>query len=325
MKTLLLNSNEFKEYKYAYEKDFEADVVNNAQKIFGKKTIYVDVKKLLNDKYKKNRTIPDGYLLDYTTESKPRLYLVENELSVHPVREHIADQLLKFAYSYKNDFVKIKEIIIREITDKGVDIDKIANNANYRNADDMFSNILNIRLGVIIIIDEITDELIELKGIFNFDIELLEFKRFCYANDVIFHYDKFYDDSYDANGDIAGEKQLDTMLVAAEEPGFESAFLENNCWYPVAISINMLDKIKYIAVYRKNPIKAITHYAEVAKIDLYENTGKYVLYFKGEGKKLERPIPIDSKNPYRTPRGRVYTNIDKILNADKNTTVADLY
>ena len=102
-------------------------------------------------------------------------------------------------------------------------------------------------------------------------------------------------------------------------------FLENNCWFAVAISSNMLTKIKYIAAYQKSPIKAVTHYAEIDRIEPYEDTGKYIIYFKGKAKKLKRFIPLNPKNPNRTPQGRVYTNINKILEANSKTTVDDLF
>lgn len=121
------------------------------------------------------------------------------------------------------------------------------------------------------------------------------------------------------------EDEIDTILVAAEEKGFKKEFLGNRCWFAVAISTNMLNKIKYIAAYQKNPIKAVTYYAEVEDIKRYEDTGKYIIYFKGKAKKLKRPIPLNPKNPNRTPQGRVYTKLDKILNATSKTTVDDLF
>lgn len=119
--------------------------------------------------------------------------------------------------------------------------------------------------------------------------------------------------------------KIDTILVAAEKTGFNKEFLENNCWFAVAISSNMLTKIKYIAAYQKSPIKAVTHYAEIDRIEPYEDTGKYIIYFKGKAKKLKRFIPLNPKNPNRTPQGRVYTNINKILEANSKTTVDDLF
>ncbi len=121
------------------------------------------------------------------------------------------------------------------------------------------------------------------------------------------------------------DNDIDTILVAAEEKGFTEVFLKENCWYAVAISTMMINKIKYIAVYQKRPIKAVTYYAEVDRIEPYKDTGKYIIYFKKKAKKTPRAIPLNPKNPNRTPQGRVYTNISKILNATSKTTVDDLF
>lgn len=324
MQKHLIDDKEYTEYEYNKEGEFEKDLVENAKKVFGNKTIYIDIKKVLKRKFV-NRSIPDGYLLDYTVDARPKLYLIENELKGHSIRDHIAPQLVQFAFNYKYNLLEIKDIIINYMLKENIDIDAISKNAGYRNADDMITNIISKeKLGVIIPIDEVSDELKELKNLFRFDIELLSFKKFVYKQKYMFSYDKFNEDLEIAKKDLVFEEP-DTILVAAEETGFKDEFLGNSCWYAVAISINMLDKIKYIAVYQKNPVKAVTYYAEVANIDLYGDTGKYIIYFKGEAKPLKNPIPLNPKNPSKAPQGRVYTSIDKILNADNKTTLDDLF
>lgn len=322
MEKLLINGNEYCEYEYKDEKEFERDIVNNSREIFGNKTIYIDVKKLLKGKFE-NGSIPDGYLFDYTIETKPKLYLVENELQKHSIRDHIAPQMVQFAFNYKHNFLDIKNTIIKYMLEQNINVDNIVEKAGYRNIDDMFTDIiLKEKLGVIIPIDNVSDELKELKNLFRFDIELLKFKKFFYKNEFIYSYDKFNDNIVENNNQIY---EIDTILVSAEENGFKEEFLGNNRWYAVQISINMLDKLKYIAVYQKSPIKAITYYAEISNIDLYEDTGKYVIYFNGSPKKLKKSIPLNSKNPNKAPQGRVYTNINKILNANSKTTLDDIF
>jgi len=320
-----MNGKEYVEYVYKTEQEFERDVVVNAKEVFGSKTIYIDVKKLMKAKFK-NSSIPDGYLLDYTVSDKPKLYLIENELSTHSIKEHIAPQLVQFAFNYKHNFLEIKETIINKLLENNVKIDDISKKVGYRNADAMFTDIiLKERLGVIIPIDTVTEELKELKSVFRFDIELLQFKKFSNGLDVIYSYDKFNEEvNMDCNV-VVPIKTLNTIIVPAEENGFKEEFLKNNRWYAVAIQINMLDKLKYIAVYQKSPIKKITYYAEIANIDLYEDTGKYIIYFNGEAKKLDVPIPLNPDNPNKAPQGRVYTNIDKILNATNETTLDDIF
>ena len=58
MQKILSNDNEYCEYEYVDEAEFEKDIVDNAKKIFGNKTIYIDVKKLIKAKYK-NSSIPE--------------------------------------------------------------------------------------------------------------------------------------------------------------------------------------------------------------------------------------------------------------------------
>ena len=87
------------------ESDFELDIIKHAKEIFGPKSFYIDIKK----KIKKDNivTIPDGYLLDFSIEMDPRLYIIENELVTHDPYKHIGQQLLKFAISYKASGLKL--------------------------------------------------------------------------------------------------------------------------------------------------------------------------------------------------------------------------
>lgn len=52
----------------------------------------------------------------------------------------------------------------------------------------------------------------------------------------------------------------------------------------------MLSKIQYIAAYQVAPVSAITHVAEVERIEKYKDTGKYILYFKVELSKLTKSL-----------------------------------
>ena len=74
-------------YEYSKESDFEKDVIDHAKEIFGPKSVYIDIKKKIeNDNI---LTIPDGYLLDFSFEADPRLYIIENELVIHDPYKHI--------------------------------------------------------------------------------------------------------------------------------------------------------------------------------------------------------------------------------------------
>ena len=65
-------------------------------------------------------------------------------------------------------------------------------------------------------------------------------------------------------------------------------FLGEDCWYAIRISGGMLEKIKYMAAYQKPPVRAITHYAPVDRIEPYGEDGKYKLIFSLKAKPKER-------------------------------------
>lgn len=87
MDRLLSNNKIFTLYEYTLEKEFEHEIVKNSNAIFGNNSIYFDVKKLIG--LDNILTIPDGYLIDLTFDSNPKLYIIENELVRHDPYKHI--------------------------------------------------------------------------------------------------------------------------------------------------------------------------------------------------------------------------------------------
>ena len=116
----------------------------------------------------------------------------------------------------------------------------------------------------------------------------------------------------------------DTMVCAAQEEGFQRAFIQEKAWWAVRINQKYLDHIKYIAIYRVAPISAITHYGKVAKIEPYENTGKYKLYLKGDPLELKPPVGLGN-NIYLKPQGPRYALLGKILQAKQLDDIFGLH
>jgi hypothetical protein len=106
----------------------------------------------------------------------------------------------------------------------------------------------------------------------------------------------------------------DTIVVPAREQGFKEVFIGENRWYEVLINSNMINDIKYIAVYRKAPISAVTHFAKVRNIEPWEDSGKYVVNFEGSAKEIEH-IKLVPQGKVRAPQSRRYTSFEKLQNS----------
>jgi len=112
-------------------------------------------------------------------------------------------------------------------------------------------------------------------------------------------------------------EQLDTVIVPAQQEGFQRVFLGENCWYAIRISGGMLQRIKFIAAYRSQPESKITHYAPVDHIEPYGEDGKYRLVFSESAKEIG-PIPFGDA-PMGSMQGPRYTNFDRLMKAKKLT------
>jgi hypothetical protein len=113
---------------------------------------------------------------------------------------------------------------------------------------------------------------------------------------------------------------LDTIVVPAQEDGFQDVFINENCWYAIRISGGKLKDIKYIAAYQTAPISAITHFAKVKSIEPYGDGEKYKLNFVAPAQAIG-PIKFGNAKPgsMQSPRYTSYTK----LNSAKE--IMDLY
>lgn len=313
--------------EYQLEKDFEQDVVANYRHIFGNDTIYIDIKKKIGDNIV---TIPDGYLLDFTFSNTPRLYIIENELSVHDAYKHIGTQLLKFAVSYKQSRLKIKQYILDYLSKSPTNmtfIESKASEMGYRNIDAMLeSMIYRDTVDAIVIIDYSSAELENVLSHLSMKIDIIEFKAYENgAGNRLYKFIPFNNEVKEFVAARSGAKNvspedIDTIVVPAQEEGFQSAFIESNAWWQIRISVSMLDKIKYIAAYRTAPVSAITHVAEVDRIERYKDTNKYILYFKESAKAIPH-IELDKDKKGVAPQASRYTNYARLMSATKLSEV----
>jgi hypothetical protein len=315
MDRLICNEKRFDLYEYTKEEEFEKRIIEHANDIFGEKSLYIDIKKRIGED--NIVTIPDGYLIDFSFRAEPRLYIIENELVTHDPYKHIGQQMLRFAISYKASGRKIKNFLLEKILkdkSKRKIVEEEFKEAGYRNIDAFLEDIIFEKpVAAIVIIDKITPDLENVLSQLTMKTDIIEFQTFVCDTELIHKYIPFQQDIRGFKSKLKPE-ELDTIVVPANEEGFNEVFLGENCWYAIRISSSMLDRIKYIAGYQTAPISAITYHAEVSKIEKYKETGKCILYFKDKAKKIG-PIKL-GKNKGVVPQSPRYTNSQKLFKAE---------
>lgn len=323
------NKDTYKLYEHETEDSFEKVIVILASEIFGRESIYIDIKKRV--KGGDIVTIPDGYVIDLVDPLNPELYIIENEIVSHDPFRHIGIQLLKFATSFDEGRTMVRKFLMEEISKNPLLIKKLeeaCHKSSYRNIDNYLDAAVFKKFKAIVVIDEARDELHNVLEKINADISVIEVRT--YVNErgeFVYNFDTLYDEldeeasiSESPKNYSAEELSLmrirrakcDTIVVPARKDGFEKVFLGENRWYAIRIGAAMKDKIKWIASYEKSPISSITHIAKVKEIRPYKDSGKYEVIFEGPAQKISPIKPRDSKT---SPQGPVYVEYEKLKKA----------
>lgn len=318
---IAVGNDVYQKVRYVHEDAFEDDVRKLSDRIFGGKTVYVDLKK--KNTGKGITVIPDGYLLDFTVEMDPRFYIVENEIVSHDPFKHIGIQMLKFATSFDGERVRIRNFIMDQVA-KDTNSMKRLNDAcalsNSRNIDNYMDQAVYSEFSGLVVIDEARNELFQVLEKINANISVLELRAYqSDVGDFVYEYDTLYEDDDDIapittdSSSLAlisssakrrnRRAQCDTIIVPAREDGFIEQFLNNSQWYAIRIGAAAKKRTKYIAAYQVAPVSAVTHYAEIKEIKPYEDTGRYIVYFKEPAKEIK---PVSLKDPNRSPQGPIY-------------------
>ncbi len=265
-------------------------------------------------------SIPDAYLIDFTFENDPKFCIIENELTQHDVFKHIGEQILKFDVSYKASGHKLKEVILSEIqkdSKKENFIKEKIVRSQYRNIDDFLEDIIFKKEPTcIVVIDDDSSELQNVLSRLKINTDTVIFQAFKNGSDYAYKFTPFQDEIREIEDNMpkVNIDELDTIIVPAREEGFNRVFLGENAWYAIKISSSMIPKIKYIASYQTAPVSAITYFAQVDKIEKYQDSAKYIIYFKEPAKKLPKSVKI-GKNSALAPQAPRYVNFNKLSNA----------
>lgn len=312
---------------YGSECEFEDSVWELRKNIFGDNRIYFNFKKKIGA-CGKTRNIPDGYLLDLSSTTNPKLFVVENELAIHGLK-HIAIQVLEFSISYDASKLKIKSFLRNAITDDTEilsQVESYISKNTFHNIDFFLDKTLDIQrntdINVIVIIDQVDEDLEKaLLEKFRFPIEILTLERFKDSTgSVCYSFEPFLPDFMQIknNNQTAGStidiETVDTIVVPAQEDGFAETFLGENRWHQIRINASMIPKIKNLAIYQVAPVSAITYFAEVASIEPWQDSNKYVVNFKSTPEKIG-PLKLVPGGKAKALQNIRYTSLDKLKNA----------
>lgn len=314
----------YSEYEYENEAEYEKMISANSEVIFGTQGLYFDIKKKIG-KSKEGAAIPDGYYLDLKFHDDPVLYFVEVELSDHDVYGHIGEQVLRFAISSEISKHKIKTIIIDDINKDPIKSKKINEffkvSTKFNNVNALLDKLIfDKEVAVIIVINETSEQLIRVLSKIKISADIIEAQSFVSNGKILHRFTPFQDDIIEASLATIDLDDLDTVVVPAREEGFKEVFIGEKCWYQIRISAAMLSKIKYIAAYQVASVSAITHVAEVERIEKYKDTDKYILFFSGAAKQIKPVLLGQTKG--RAPQAPRYTSYAKLLEAK---TLDDLW
>lgn len=175
MKIIVKDGVKYLSHHYNDEFELENLVKKHIEFIFGNNSLFFEKSKI---KSKSGiGSIPDGFVL---LPLEQKWYIIEVELSQHPLHEHIVSQISRFCSAIKNPATRQKLIDVFD--------EEVINNPklNYRyktikikkERHKILTEVINRNPEIIIIIDEKTRELEDVCDILPFTPKVIEFKTY---------------------------------------------------------------------------------------------------------------------------------------------------
>lgn len=168
------------------EKEFHPLVKAQSKEIFGKDSIYFDVKTTLKSASGIG-SIPDAYVINLAEPSE--WYVVENELATHPVYDHIVKQLSKFinGIDNKENRNQILELLYNKInSDRALKAEVLAKTKS----DELHRYLSKLLLKtpkIVVIIDEKTLDIEDACHALRYTPYIVEFRTFEQENNPRSH------------------------------------------------------------------------------------------------------------------------------------------
>ncbi len=308
------------------EEDFEKAVIDNCKYVFGKDTIYIDIKRRVGKESSYNKGVPDGYLIDFTSKKQPQLYFVECELSTHDIYSHISEQLLRFNTVIKTSQNQIRTKLLDAIKSNSRlerEINNYLKKTPFSNVDELMNFLIDQKIKIVLVIDEATTDLNDALDVFKDRPDVVTMKRYNHDNEIAYIYEPMREELQDLEINSKksyGELDFDTVVCPAFEDGFKNAYINKDSWWAIRLSQEAREQLKYLAIYEKSPAAVVRHHAEIDGIEPYKDSGKFIVYLKN--KKEIPPIELDKGKKGVAPQSPRYTTLNILLTAKK---ISDLW
>jgi hypothetical protein len=121
-----------------------------------------------------------------TIPDDPKLYIIENEIVSHDPFKHFGIQMLKFVTSFDDDQVKVRNLIMTEISSNPVSLKRLeqgCSESGSRNIDNYLDKAVFADFKGLVIIDEARKELYKVLERINANISVLELKKTSISTD----------------------------------------------------------------------------------------------------------------------------------------------
>jgi predicted transport protein len=168
------------------EKVLEDMVKEHYKEIFGEDTIYFEQKQKLTSRHGYG-SIPDGYVISLL---KPfEWFIVEGELSSHPLHEHITNQLNRFMIGVKNPATQkeLVELFYSEITKDKLKKTYVETKIGSPEIKGFLYELLQTPPKIVVVIEENGDEVQEACSELKSEPLIVEFKTFVKENEPAIH------------------------------------------------------------------------------------------------------------------------------------------
>ena len=216
-----LNKTIYEPDSFSTEQELEDAVQKHAEDIFSNDCIYICIKKRVTNKNNNFVNIPDAYVIDF--RGRPKLWVVENELSTHDSFRHVGVQMLQFASQFTEGSFEIKSMLLEAIN-KDKDLQESANKltkkVNFQNIGEVLDYaIYKNEFGFVIIIDEINQDLYSVTRELARQPELLQIQKYKSKDGTLLYtYEELLGEVVEAKSTwIKDIDDIDTMVAPAKE------------------------------------------------------------------------------------------------------------